>query len=68
MQKMLAVKAANRYQSVMELKQDLKAYGLIGGVAVPQIQQAQEVPQVSQTPQTSQTPQAPPLPPESEPK
>jgi serine/threonine protein kinase len=39
MRKMLAVRATNRYQSVMELKQDLKAYGLIGGTIVPQVSQ-----------------------------
>jgi hypothetical protein len=44
---MLAVKASHRYQSVIELKNDMNAYGLFGGNNAPQIppQNFQQMPQ-----------------------
>jgi serine/threonine protein kinase len=57
LQKMLAVRAVQRYQSVIDLKQDMKNYGLIGGVALDSASAQREAP----VPVNPVTPAAPPI-------
>jgi hypothetical protein len=56
MHKMLAVRAASRYQDVIELKRDMQAYGLLGGdVSVSQVPVQPAVP-AAQNPAAAEAP------------